>query len=192
MEFNLGGYFRQTIYAFNKLSELSFDKEKPHNASLIAGIRAILITLEYDMELKVDIITAIFQIRILLKRSRLFTSEYTNQQLLQKVQSSTKERDVKKSSSSPIQFFFNVFKRRSSVTSHTSDQSLPLELDVNIRKSKSQYQILKTRKLSFEASDLSKHLIKNLQPTINVLTDKEDNEEEEGDIEEIFKPSSQK
>src|SRR6266540_7420959 len=143
------------------------------------------------MELKVDIITAIFQIRILLKRSRLFTSEYTNQQLLQKVQSSTKERDVKKSSSSPIQFFFNVFKRRSSVTSHTSDQSLPLELDVNIRKSKSQYQILKTRKLSFEASDLSKHLIKNLQSTINVLIDKEDNKEEE-DTEKVLKPSIQK
>jgi len=41
------------------------------------------------------------------------------------------------------------------------------------------------RKLSFEASDLSKHLIKNLQFTINVLMDKENNEEEERNTEKI-------
>jgi len=64
-------------------------------------------------------------------------------------------------------------------------------LDANIKKSKSQYQIFKTRKLSFEASDLSKHLIKNLQSTINVLIDKEDNKEEE-DTEKVLKPSIQK
>ncbi len=53
-----------------------------------------------------------------------------------------------------------------------------METDTNIKKSKNQYQILKNRKLSFKASDLSKHPIKNLQSTINILTDKEDNEKE--------------
>ncbi len=66
-----------------------------------------------------------------------------------------------------------------------------LELDVNIRKSKSQYNILKIRKLSFETSDLSKHPIKNLQPIINILTDKEDKEEKEN-IEEVLELNSQK
>ncbi len=47
------------------------------------------------------------------------------------------------------------------------------------------------RKLSFKAFNLSKHLIKNLQMIINILTDKEDNEEE-GDTEKIPEPSTQK
>jgi len=50
MGLNVEGYSGQTIYAFNKLAELSFDKSKPHNPSLIAGIRAILTTLEFDTE----------------------------------------------------------------------------------------------------------------------------------------------
>ena len=65
-----------------------------------------------------------------------------------------------------------------------------METDTNIKKSKNQYQILKNRKLSFKASDLSKHPIKNLQSTINILTDKKNNKEE--DTEEVPKPSNQK
>ncbi|SRR6266540_5362986 len=76
------------------------------------------------------------------------------------------------------------------MTLKTSNQSLPLKLDASIKKSKSQYNILKTRKLLFETSNLSKHLIKNLQSTINVLTNKEDNEKE--DAKKIPEPSSQK
>ncbi len=75
--------------------------------------------------------------------------------------------------------------------SETSNQLIPLELNTNIRKLKNQYQIIKTRKLSFETSDLSKHPIKNLQSTINILMDKEDNEEEEN-TEEIPEQSTQK
>ena len=60
LELNFGGYSEQIIYAFNKLSELSFDKGKPYNPLLIAGIRAILITLEYDAEPEVNITTGIF------------------------------------------------------------------------------------------------------------------------------------
>ncbi len=64
-------------------------------------------------------------------------------------------------------------------------------MDANIKKSKSQYQMLRTRKLPFEASDLSKYLVKNLQSTINVLTDKEDDGKEEN-TEKIPKQSTQK
>ena len=39
-------------------------------------------------------------------------------------------------------------------------------------------------------SDLSKHPIKNLQITINILTDQKDNEQ--ADTEEVPKPSQQK
>jgi len=52
---------------------------------------------------------------------------------------------------------------------------------MNIKKSKSQYQALSIRKFFFKASNLSKHPIKNLQSTINVLSDKENNENEEAD-----------
>ncbi len=48
MDLSVGGYSGQTIYTFNKLTELFFEKGKPHNASLIARVRAILTTLEYD------------------------------------------------------------------------------------------------------------------------------------------------
>ena len=82
MGLNVRGYSGQTIYAFNKLVELSFKKDKPYNPSLIVGIRAILITLKYDAMSEVDIITEIFQIRILLKRSRFFTLTHTDQQIL--------------------------------------------------------------------------------------------------------------
>jgi|SRR6266498_2591400 len=102
MYLNVKGYSGQTIFVFNKLAELSFDKGKPYNTSLIAGIRAILTTLKYDAKSEVDIITGIFQIGILLKRSRFFTSEHTDQQLMQEVQSSTKKRDSRKRSSSPV------------------------------------------------------------------------------------------
>ncbi len=94
-------YSKQTVYAFNKLAELSFEKGKPHNPSLIARIRAILTMLEYDADPKVDITMGIFQIGILLKRSRFLTTKHTNNQLLQEVENSTKERDVRKRSPSP-------------------------------------------------------------------------------------------
>ena len=63
---------------------------------------------------------------------------------------------------------------------------LPLIIDLDIRKSKGQYQELKMRKFSFEASDLSKHPIKNLQSTINVILDKGDKLEEIDEPPEIM------
>ena len=45
-------------------------------------------------------------------------------------------------------------------------------------------------KQPFETSDLSKHLIKNLQTTINVLIDQEKNEE--ADTEEVLNTSDQR
>src|SRR6266540_4596229 len=83
-----------------------------------------------------------------------------------------KDREAKKHSSSPTQYFGNVFKRRDSVTSDTSSLVIA---DLSIKRSKSQYQVLSSQKQLFETSDLSQHPIKNLQSTINVLTDQEDN-----------------
>jgi len=76
------------------------------------------------------------------------------------------------------------------VTSQTFNQSLPLEVDANIKKSKSQYQVLTNRRLSFEASNLSKYPIKNLLITINVLTNQEKNKKE--DTEKVTEQSIQK
>ncbi len=42
--------------------------------------------------------------------------------------------------------------------------------------------MLRTHKFSFEASDLSKHLMKNLQSTINIILDKEDDGKEVDDL----------
>ena len=50
--------------------------------------------------------------------------------------------------------------------------------------------MLSTSKQFFETSDLSKYLIKNLQTTINILTDQEDNEQ--ADMKEVLEPSQQK
>ena len=69
MNLSVEVYSGQTIYAFNKLTELSFEKENPHNTSLVAGIRALLITLEYAKKLQVDAISATYQIGIMLKKS---------------------------------------------------------------------------------------------------------------------------
>ncbi len=166
------GYFGQTIYTFNKLAELTFEKEKPHNPSLIAKMRVLLLILEYDDESEVDIVIRIFQIEILLKKSKFFTTSHTDHELIKEMQTATRKRDVKQHSSSLVKTFSNIFKRRSSATLEISHMSLPLELDANMKKSKSQYQTLRTRKFSFEVSDLSKHPIKNLQSTINILSDK--------------------
>src|SRR6266540_5778249 len=68
LDLNVEGYSGQIIYAFNKLTELFFEKGKPHNASLVAGIRVILTTLEYAEDLRVNVTTATYQIRILLKK----------------------------------------------------------------------------------------------------------------------------
>ena len=57
-----------------------------------------------------------------------------------------------------------------------------LEIDFNFKQSKTQYQTLQTRKLPFEASDLSRYPIKNLQSTINIISDKEDEIENLADI----------
>src|SRR6266540_1217643 len=100
---NVRGYSEQTIFAFNKLAELSFDKGKPHNVLLIAGIRAILITLEYDADPEEDMTMVIFQIGILLKRSKFLITEHSDDQLLREVENSTKKRDARKHSPSPVQ-----------------------------------------------------------------------------------------
>ncbi len=52
LELRVEEYSGQTLYIFNKLAELSFDKEKLYNLSLIVGIRVILLTIEYDEELE--------------------------------------------------------------------------------------------------------------------------------------------
>jgi len=78
MDLSIEAYSGQTIYAFNKLTELSFEKGKPHNASLIAGIKAILTTVKYAENPKVDIPTATYQIGIMLKKSKLLTTEHTD------------------------------------------------------------------------------------------------------------------
>ncbi len=173
MDLGVEAYSGQTIYAFNKLIELSFEKEKPYNASLVAEIRAILITLEYAKKLKVDIPAATFQIGIMLKKSKMFTTEHTNRQLLDKVVTANRDREEKKRSPSPNLSFGSVFGRRDSVASDTSSLVVA---DLNIKRSKSQYQTLTFQKQPFETSDLSQHPIKNLQSTINVLTDQEDND----------------
>src|SRR6266498_1399937 len=173
MDMGIEAYSGQTIYAFNKLTELSFEKGKSHNASLVAGIRAILTTLEYAENPQVDVASTTYQIRIMLKKSKLLTTEHTDQQLLAEVAAANKDRETKKCSSSLNLSFENVFKRRDSVASDTSGIS---QIDLNIRKSRNQYQVLSSQKQPFETSDLSQHPIKNLQSTINVLTDQEDND----------------
>src|SRR6266540_3347189 len=165
-------YSGQTIYAFNKMTELSFEKGKPHNASLVARIRAILTTLEYAEKPKLDMMAATYQIGIMLKKSKMFTTGHTDQQLLEEVAIANRDREEKKRSPSPTQYFGNMFKRRDSVASDTSSL---VAADLSIKRSRSQYQALTFQKQPFETSDLSQHLIKNLQSTINVLTDQEDN-----------------
>src|SRR6266540_3529966 len=85
LDLSVEAYSGQTIYAFNKLTELSFEKEKPYNALLVAGIRAILTTLKYIENPPVDVASATYQIRIMLKKSKLLTTEHTDQQLLEEV-----------------------------------------------------------------------------------------------------------
>src|SRR6266498_5904290 len=77
LDMSMEGYSGQTIFAFNKLTELSFEKGKPHNASLIAGIKAILTTLEYAEVSRLDMMAATYQIGIMLKKSRMFTTRHT-------------------------------------------------------------------------------------------------------------------
>ena len=78
MNLSVEAYSGQTIYAFNKLAKLFFEKEKPHNLLLVAGIRAILTTLEYAKNPRVDVILATYQIGILLKKSKMLTIEHTD------------------------------------------------------------------------------------------------------------------
>ncbi len=184
MNLRVGGYSGQTIYAFNKLAKLFFEKGKPHNASLIAGIRIILITLEYDEDLPMDVITATYQIGILLKKSRLLLTEHSDQQLLKEIEKAQRDREAKKRSPSLVQLFSNIFKRRDLAASEFSSLT---EVDLNMRKSRSQYQLISTSKQIFEMSSLSKHL---MQTTINMLTDQEENEK--ADTEEVPNTSSQK
>ncbi len=72
------GYLRQTLYVFSKLAKLFFEKGKSYNASLIVGIRILISTMKYDSEPTIDITIGIFQISILLKRSRFFTTIHTD------------------------------------------------------------------------------------------------------------------
>ena len=76
LDLSIEGYSGQTIYAFNKLTELSFEKRKPYNPSLVTGIKAILTIVEYAENPLVDIPTATYQIRIMLKKSKLLTTEH--------------------------------------------------------------------------------------------------------------------
>jgi len=55
IDLNAMGYLGQTYFAFRKLAELSFEKRKSYNASLIVRLRALLLTLEYEEESAKDI-----------------------------------------------------------------------------------------------------------------------------------------
>jgi len=134
MGLSVEGYSEQTIYAFNKLIELSFEKGKPHNPSLVAEIKAILTTVEYAENLRVDIPTVTYQIGILLKKFKLLTTEHMNQQLLDEVAAANRDREAKKCSPSPTQTFRNIFKRRDSVA---SDISSLMVADLSIKRSRS-------------------------------------------------------
>src|SRR6266542_6746590 len=85
MGLSVEAYSGQTVYAFNQLTELSFEKGKPHNPSLVARIKAILTTVEYTENPRVDIPTTTYQIGIMLKKSKLLMTEYTDQKLLEEV-----------------------------------------------------------------------------------------------------------
>src|SRR6266540_7518295 len=132
MNLNAEAYSGQTIYAFNKLTELSFEKGKPYNASLVAGIKAILTMLEYAEKPKVNIPAATFQIGIMLKKSKMFTTEHTDQQLLDEVAMANRDREEKKHSPSLNLSFGNIFGRRDSVASDTSSLVVA---DLNIKRS---------------------------------------------------------
>src|SRR6266511_5423296 len=108
----------------------------------------------------------------MLKKSKMLITEHTDQQLIDEVAMANRDREKKKHSPSPNLSFGNVFERRDSVASDTSSLVVA---DLNIKRSKSQYQTLSFQKQPFETSDLSQHPIKNLQSTINVLTDQKDN-----------------
>src|SRR6266540_2150633 len=187
LDLSMKAYFRQTIYVFNKLTELSFEKGKSHNTSLVARIKAMLTTVEYAEKPRVDISIATYQIGIMLKKSKLLLIKHTDQQLLEEVASANKDREANKCSPSLTQMFENIFKRRNSVTSDTSSL---VAADLSIRKSRSQYQMLSSQKQPFETSNLSLHPIKNFQSTINILTDQEDNEQ--ADMEEVSNISQQR
>jgi len=72
-------YLEQTLYVFSKMAKLFFEKGKPHNASLIVKIKVLILTFEYESKPVIDISMKIFQIRILIKRSRFFTSAHMDQ-----------------------------------------------------------------------------------------------------------------
>jgi len=76
------------------LAELSFEKGKSHNLSLVIKLRALLLTLKYGKELEIDTAECIFRLGILLKRSRFFTFAYSNQQLLKEVQDAVRDRSA--------------------------------------------------------------------------------------------------
>ena|SRR6266498_3207159 len=60
LDLNVKGYSGQTIHAFNKLTELFYEKGKPNNTSLVSGIKAILTTIEYAENPQVDISLATY------------------------------------------------------------------------------------------------------------------------------------
>jgi len=95
--------------------------------------------MEYAKKLKVDVTAATYQIGILLKKSKLLSTEHTDQQLLDEVATANKERETRKRSPSPNLTFRNVFKRRDSVA---SDTSCLIAADLSIKRSRSQYQAL--------------------------------------------------
>ena len=67
------------------MAELSFEKGKSYNLSLVAGLRALVSTLEYAEKSEIDIAECVFRLGILLKRFRLFSSVHIDQQLLKEV-----------------------------------------------------------------------------------------------------------
>ena len=127
--------------------------------------------LEYSEKSKIDITECIFHFSILFRMSKYFFLNMKNSKLIEMVQIAIQDKRSKEWSPSPIQSFFSYFKQRNSTISETSNLSFPFEINANIKQLKSQYQTLKIRKLFFETSDLSQHLIKNLQTIINIISD---------------------
>ena len=82
----------------------------------------------------------------------MLITEHTDQQLLDEVAMANRDREEKKRSPSPNLSFGSVFRRRDSVASDTLSL---IVADLNIKRSKSQYQMLTFQKQPFETSNLS-------------------------------------
>jgi len=94
-------------------------------------------TLEYSIKPEIDTTECIFHLGILFRTSKFFSSNMPDSELISAIQMTIQDKRMKEYSFSPIQSFSNYFKRRNSATLKISNLLLPLELDSNIKQSKS-------------------------------------------------------